>query len=167
MMQKGVEIIGCRGKIQSVENFIKKAKEFLGKEDAILQFIDADKILGKEHIYSAIEHAERSFERGDNISATKAMEILIYTACEPQINNALAKVGLKDGCEKIAMIIDGNVDLQGLLLYLNIKRDDKVLELNDLKLREFGISGEEISAVKKDKIKDLILERVAMVDVKK
>lgn len=167
MMQKGIEIIGCTGKIQSVEKFIKKAKDFIGEEETILQFIDADKVLGKEHIYSAIEHAERAFERGDNISTTKAMEILIYTACEPQITNALAKVGLKDGCEKIAMIMDGGIDSHKLLHHLNIKRDDKVLELNDSKLREFGITEEEISVVGKEKIKDLILERVAMVDVKK
>ncbi|UCE36797.1 MAG: hypothetical protein JSW00_14965 [Thermoplasmata archaeon] len=167
MMEKKFNIIGCRGKIDSVEEFIKKARDFVSNNDLLLQFLDADKIIGKEHILLAIEHAIRAFERKDNISETLAMEILIYAAGEPQINNALAAIGLKDGCEKVAVIADSSMDIGSLLAHLNLSRDDEVLTFNKSKLREFGITDTEISTVDESKIKDLVLERVAMVDVKK
>jgi KEOPS complex subunit Cgi121 len=109
----------------------------------------------------------RAFERKKNISSTMAMEILIYAAGESQISNALAKIGLKDGCERIAVVADGKLDINGLLAHLNLKKDDEVLDYKDFKLREFGISENEISTVGKKKLKDLVLERVAMVDVSK
>ncbi|MEE9151342.1 MAG: KEOPS complex subunit Cgi121 [Thermoplasmata archaeon] len=171
MMPKNLEIIGCTGKIESVEKFIQKARAFTpnydSKDEILLQFLDADKVLGKEHILSAVEHAERAFKRKKNISETMAMEILLYAAGEPQISTALAKIGLKEGCERIAVIADIELDIEGLLAHLDLKRDDEVLEYKDFKLREFGISDVEILAVDKTKIKDLVLERVAMVDVKK
>ncbi len=166
-----LNIIGCIGKVDSVDDFIRKAQDFVSsstsKKDILLQFFDADKVLGKEHVLSAIKHAKRAFEREENISATMAMEILIYAAGEPQIKNALAKIGLKDGCERIAVIVDEDVDFEGLLSHLGLKRDDSVLEFNENKLKAFGITEEEVSVVDKDKIRDLVLERIAMVDVRK
>lgn len=166
-MQKNISILGGRGRVDSADKFIKRARDFIKFDDVLLQFLDADCVLGKEHIYSAIEHAERAFERGDNICTTKAMEILIYAAGEPQINNALERIGLKDGCERIAVIAQDDLDIEGLLDHLDLKRDDEVLEFKEQKLRAFGINEKEISAVEKTKIMDLILERVAMVDVRK
>ena len=165
--QKNIRIIGTRGRVDSADEFIKKAKDFIKEGDVLLQFLDADKVLGKEHIYSAIEHADRAFERGDNICTTKAMEILIYAAGEPQIANALERIGLKDGCERIAIIAQDDLDIEGLLVHLGLKRDDEVIEFKEQKLMAFGFSEKEISVVDKSRVKDLILERVAMVDVKK
>jgi len=164
---KGLKIIGCRGKVESVDRFIQKARDFISNKDILLQFLNADKVLGKEHILSAVEHANRSFERKENTSSSKAMEILIYAAGEPQINTALAKIGLKDGCESMAIVVDDDMDINGLLVHLELERDDGVLEYKEFKLKEFGIGEREISAVEKDKIKELVLEYVAMVDVRK
>ena len=167
MMDKKYKIIGATGKVDSVKEFISRAREFIFDSDSLLQLIDAEKVLGTEHIQSAIEHAIRAFERQDNISANLAMEILIYTAGKPQIKTALEEIGIKVGCEKMAIIADDKIELEGLLAHLNLKRDDGVLEFKESKLREFGISESEIMACDKKKIKDLILERVAMVDVRK
>lgn len=166
-----VEIIGCRGKVDSVDEFIQHARDFLSdyesQDEMLLQFLDADFVLGKEHILSAIEYAHRAFERKDNISSSMAMEILIYAAGEPQINNAIKKIGLKDGCERIAIIMDEKLDEEAFLSHLNLERDDEVLAFQEFKLMKFGIEERELTTVKKEKLKDLVLERIAMVDVRK
>jgi KEOPS complex subunit Cgi121 len=157
--------MGCTGKIESPEDLIEKAKEHISEENLILQFMDADLILGKEHIQSAIEHAQRAFERNDNISTSMAMEILIYCACDPQIKGALARIGLKKGCERIALVFDDRLDIESLLADFDLKRDDSVLDFTESKLRGFGIDDCEITALEKKKLKDLVLERIALVDV--
>jgi KEOPS complex subunit Cgi121 len=162
-----VKVIGLRGKVDSVEDFISSAQEFFGSSKSLFQFFNADLVLGKEHIISAYEHAKRSFESENNISQSLAMEILIYVSGEVQIASALKKVGIKDGSERIAMIVDEGLDLDGLLVHLGFKQDDEVLEFSESKLEKFGIGKEEKNSVSPDKIKDLILERVALVDVRK
>ncbi len=166
-MDRIYRIIGATGKIDSAERFIEDARYFVNSPDYLLQFIDAEKVLGTEHIQSAIEHANRAFIRQDNISANLAMEILIYISGEPQIQSALQKIGVKDGCEKVAIIADDKIEIDDLLVHLNLTRDDDVLNFNEKKLIEFGVSEAEIVACDKKKLTDLILERVAMVDVKK
>lgn len=160
-----LNIIGLRGKVVSSEEFIRSAGEWFGS--TLFQFFDADMILGKEHILSAVEHAKRAFESGKNISQSMAMEILVYVSGEPQIANALKKVGIKDGCERIALVTDENLDVEDFLKSMKLERDDEVLNFTELKARNFGIGEEEMSAVGRDRIGDLVLERVAMIDVRK
>lgn len=165
--QSEIKIIGCKGEIHSVELFIKKAQEFVKDLKLLIQFLNADYVLGEEHILSAYEHAKRAFDAKENISKSMAMEILVYVSGEPQIANALDKVGIKDGCERIVLVLDGALDVEGLISHLNLQMDNDVLKCTKAKLDNFGIKKQEISAVDKDKITDLILERVAMVDVRK
>jgi KEOPS complex subunit Cgi121 len=160
-----ITVIGLRGNVGHVDDFINNAQEFT--QDRTLQFFDAELILGKEHIISGWIHAQRAFERGDNISSSLKMELLIYVSGEVQIASALKKVGIKNGCEKLVLVVEGDLDIEGLISHLNLQRDDQVLNWSESKLRAYGIGEDEISAVDTNKIKDLILERVAMVDVKK
>jgi KEOPS complex subunit Cgi121 len=162
-----IRVIGCKGEIHSTDLFIKKAQKFVKDPNLLLQFLNADYVLGEEHILSAYEHARRAFKTNKNISKSMAMEILVYVSGEPQIANALEKVGISNGCERIALVVDENLDVEGLISHLNLKKADDVLKCSKDKLEKFGIKEQEISAVDKDKIKDLILERVAMVDVRK
>jgi len=52
-----------------------------------------------------------------------------------------------------------------ILEALNLIRDDKVLEGDIDTLRKFGITQQELMTVPKNKHGNLILEKVAMVDV--
>jgi hypothetical protein len=52
-----------------------------------------------------------------------------------------------------------------LLKQLSLDRDDTVLEGNIDTLKKFGIGENEINTVAKAKYGDLILEKVAMVDI--
>ncbi len=167
MMERKLNIMGLRGKVESSQGFLEAAREFLGDKKALFQFFNADLILGREHIESAYEHARRTFDTKKNISQSMAMEILIYVSGEVQIANAIRKVGVSDGNERIALVAQEGLDIEGLIGELNLERDDDVLEFSEKKLRNFGISEKEIAAVPQGKRKDLVLERVAMVDVRK
>ena len=174
MMEKNpinFEIIGTRGSIESKEQFFDKVNEFVSKlprrGGMPVQFLNADYVCGKEHLQTAIEHAQRAFDRGKAISDTMAMEILLYASGEVQISTALAKMGIADGCENVACVISNEIDMDSLLAFLDLKRDDSVLDCTEEKLLRFGIHKESISAAGQDTMADLVFERVGMVDVKK
>ena len=51
--------------------------------------------------------------------------------------------------------------------YLSLKRCDKVLNNNEKKIKEFGINKIELNTISKKDYNKLILEKVALVDIKK
>ena len=123
--------------------------------------MDPMRICGRDHVISAVMHAERSFEHGTNRSKTLLTEILLYAAGERQISKALSMMKPKGGCKEYALaLLDQPDDLR--LSDIGMERDDTILDANDEKAgimgfdRSFGISYE-----------DQALEMVALLDLAK
>ncbi|MCD6411775.1 MAG: hypothetical protein J7L20_05060 [Thermoplasmata archaeon] len=172
-----IEVIGAKGKIESVDAVLKELEKLSKENGVILQALNADLICGKEHVISAALHAVRAFREKRNKANTLSIEILLYASGERQIGEAIEKMGIKEGETRIAIAAvhsipeaTGKIDhkkLEKFIKKLGLKRDDAVLEWDEEKLKKFGITEEEMRTVSEDKRKDLVLERVAMVDVMK
>lgn len=166
------EIVGAKGFIQNIEDFLEKTRVFSEENKIVLQVFDAEVIYGKNHLISALNHAKKAFEEKRNTTNTLEMEILLYAAGERQLKLAIPKVGFKKGEAKIATVFyveKNKVDLEHVvekfLKEFNLKKDNKVLEGDINTLKKFGIKDNEIKTVSDDKYGDLILEKVAMVDI--
>ncbi|MBU4256576.1 MAG: KEOPS complex subunit Cgi121 [Candidatus Thermoplasmatota archaeon] len=176
-----VEIIGAEGEIKNINVFLEKIKSFSEENNVEIAVLDAEKVFGKEHLLSAVEHTLRAFERKRNISNTLTTEILVYASCERQIKSAIEKMGIKDGCRRVAIVVIDKTrggqrkceegfhqklsKSEKLLSFLHLIRNDSVLKNDINTLKYFGITENEINAVTTPK--DLILERIALLDVRK
>lgn len=167
-----IKIIGAKGKIKNVDDFLKKIGIYATENNVTIQAFDADLIYGKNHLISAVEHAKRAMDRKTNTTNSLEKEILLYAAAERQLKLAIPKIGVKEDNRNIAFVFVKNdkKDLPnkitgGLLKILSLTRDDKVLEGDENTLRRFGIKKNETKTVTKAKYEDLILEKVAMVDI--
>ena len=171
-----IKIIGAKGIIQNIDFFFKKILNISNEYKVTIQAVNADMIYGKKHLISASEHAIRAFEEKRNSTNSLAMEILLYASGERQIQRALQKIGVKKGKTNIAFVIISEVkeetkekiankSIEKILETLKLIRDNKVLEGSIDTLRKFGITQQEIMTVPKNKQGNLILEKVAMVDV--
>lgn len=132
---------------------------------------DADKLAGRVHAEAALCHARRSFETGEAISHSFEMEALLYAAGSRQCSTAVS-FGLHPGenhlyvccCPAPEEIWDL---LSGYLRFLDEPGDDLLPE-KAARLRElFSISPEELAATGENRLRDLVLERVALLDVSK
>ncbi len=163
------KIIGAKGFISNIDDFLKKINNICEKYSIIIQVFNAEIIFGRKHIISAYRHAKRSYEQKSNTTNSLAMEILLYTSGERQLKLAIPKTGVKKGLSSIAFILIGeNITdklIIELLQILKLKRDDKVLEGNINTLKKFGLTEIEIKTVSKDKYCSLILEKIALVDI--
>lgn len=170
-----LEVVGAKGKILNVDGFLKKISVISESYDLTIQVFDAQMIYGKAHLNSAVQHALRAMKRKTNSTNTLDKEIMLYASGERQIKKAIPKMGVKQGCEEIALVflkkyitfndkISDDI-LKIILNQLDLKHDDTVLEGNYQKLIDFGLNKDEIETVTKDKYEFLILEKVAMVDV--
>jgi KEOPS complex subunit Cgi121 len=171
-----IVVIGARGTIRNIDSFVENLLLFSKKENLVIQAFDATVIYGKDHLISATTHARRAFEQGRNATNSFALEILLYAAGERQIQKAIRKIGIKKGEQAIAFVISNDMTLKPeshiektvikkLLMAFLLTSDDTVLEGDKTTLKKFGITEKEISTVPESNYGDLILEKVALVDV--
>ncbi len=173
-------ITKAQGKISDPEKTVKDL-EILGKKNKVLiQIIDAESIYSKLHVISSIEHAIRSFHHNDNATSTLQLELLLYLAGERQIHKAIKKVGVNQHSTDFIIIIVGEIKafkdcngklsntlMDSVLKTIHLKQNDDEISGNQTTLKKFGITQKEIDTVTADKYEGLILEKIAMVDIKK
>ncbi|HVQ01094.1 MAG TPA: KEOPS complex subunit Cgi121 [Candidatus Thermoplasmatota archaeon] len=171
-----IHVVGARGTISDIDEFLQKLSQFATKEQISIQALNADAVYGAQHLISAAEHALRSFAQGTNATNTLPLEIMLYAAGERQIQKAIKKMGVKTGRQAIAFVIidqkrkkdeKSEFMIKRLLILFDMTSDESVLGGNPITLKNFGITQKELRTVPKEKYGDLILEKVAMVDVQK
>ncbi len=153
-----------RGRGEAILAEGKKLAVRLGVE---ILLMNADLVFGKDHVESAIEHAERAFKRGTNVATSKMMEVMLYASGERQLSTAIKKLGLKKGTTRVVLVVSDSRRVDEVLRDLKVSRDDSVLEGRAEKLRAFGLSQKALGSVAKGMVLDLVLERVALVDTLK
>jgi KEOPS complex subunit Cgi121 len=157
------EIVGTRGEGIAPDRLLGLLRSAKGGQVLAL---DAGMVCGREHLESAVEHALRAFDRGSNSANDIMMETMLYASGERQISKAREKMGLKAGTEGVALVLFG-AHKDEVLLITGLEEDESVLECTEDKLLRFGIERRELVAVPAAKGKDLVLERVAFVEVLK
>lgn len=156
-----MEIVGARGLPGPPRDRLAAVKGFE------VQLLDARTVCGRDHLVSAAEHAERAIREGTNVAKSLAVEFVVYASGERQIADALAKVGIRNDTREFAVVLFGGGDPDEVLKELALTRDDSVLESSREKLEAFGITDAEIESLRPDRVNDLVLERVALVDLLK
>ena len=159
-----IHILEGKVSIDNVEEFLHKLKKISIEKNLTIQALDADKIAGEEHIRFAVEKAINSFRTGTAIANDLSKEIMLYAAGTRQINRAV-KVGIHKGENNIVIVAVGDAKLSGF----DEIRPAPVLAYDQSKketlMKAFGITEKELEAVGEDKLLELVIERVALVDV--
>ena len=134
-----------------------------------LRILNASKIFGIDHIKSAFEKAVRAFEQKNNVSDSIITETMLYMSGCRQIQEAFAFYSIKENVTSIVALIDADpASSADLICRLKIDENDSIISVSSSKdIIAFGISSKELSTIDKKKENELILERVASVDIKK
>ena len=150
--------------VSAVKETIAQINDAADKADSTVVLFDADKIAGFAHIESAVAHAKRSFAEGKQIARSLSMEILVYASGQRQCSLA-SKFGLHDGENKVyVLILDGDEE-KAAALVREIVTECEPFAPNKEKLKaEFGITDAEMEAAGENRIEELVIERVALVD---
>ena len=170
-----MNIVIVSGLVKITDNniFIKQLSDIARCYNITVQALNADLLSGVRHIQFAVEKAIRSFESGKNTANNLGMEIMLYASGSRQIEKAL-DLGVKNGENRVAIVLVGeNVPDEAafdIMTLLN-SEDASIVDYSDRKkedlLKLFNITAAELEAVGEDKIPELVLERVALVDVMK
>jgi KEOPS complex subunit Cgi121 len=99
-----MKIVEGRAEIEELDDFLASIGDLEAKFDCAIQVFDADYVLGRDHLRTAVEHADRAFDRGENVARERAVEILLYAAGRRQINRAL-QMGVSEGESDVVVVV--------------------------------------------------------------
>lgn len=155
--------------IDDRDAFLCTIQEIARKNCTHIVCFDADKLAGRDHAKIALQHALRSFFSGKPISNSFEMEALLFASGSRQCLVATL-FGIKEGVNRIfACIHPGNEDvwkdLSNHMHYVTEAWDEMTPEKEARLMILFGITQEELDAVGKDRMKDLLFERIALLHV--
>jgi KEOPS complex subunit Cgi121 len=166
-----MDIVVCWGAVPKdtgTAAMLERAERFSSETGLTVQLFDAAAIAGEEHLRSAAMHALRAHERRSMRSSSVGMEMLLYASGKRQIKDAVALAGITDRTRKIAAVVAGGGagGKGGMLL--------KALGL--ARLTEAKAAGGEGAIVRlgiptkrvpKQRLRELALEQVALLDIER
>jgi KEOPS complex subunit Cgi121 len=167
---------------EDLDAFVDRLEAIGTEYGCAIQAFDARLVAGREHLESAVEHANRSVAREEGIATDRAVEILCYAAGTRQIDEALtlgvdvgvtpAVIVIDDGhlgvTDDTSAIADGGDETAGATAVEALVAPADTLDRQDEAAIQdvFDISPAE-RAVTKATLEMLVIERVALLDVEK
>lgn len=151
--------------------FVRELRRIAKTFGVSIVSFDAEKMVGRAHVEAALLHARRSCNRGANIANSFEMEALLYAAGTRQCALA-SEFGVHAGKNRayVAFCPPSQPAAAALEELVPMVEEDwealsreKMATLADL----FSITPSELEVAGPERIVDLVLERVALLDVMK
>jgi KEOPS complex subunit Cgi121 len=156
--------------ISDLDEVLKYLRE-LGECNRVnIILFDADRMAGRGHVEAAIAHAFRAFREGHPVSNSVEMESLLYAAGSRQCQQGKG-FGVHLGENRVYLCIcPGNKRVQSALQQVGTYCDEEDWEplseeKQSLLMELFGITVDELGVVGSNRLQDLVLERVALLEV--
>jgi len=163
------EIRQAKMNVDDRAEFLHTIQSIAWQHSTHIVCFNADNIAGRGHAEAAIYYAHRSFFSGKPISNSFEMEALLFAAGSRQCNIA-ALFGIHThenaificSCPANEWVWN---DLSHHMLFVN-EMWDKITPEKEERLKSlFGITQEELALVGHTRIIDLVLERIALLEV--
>jgi KEOPS complex subunit Cgi121 len=147
--------------------FLRQIREVSNELGTHVVVLDAEKMAGKEHVRSALEHAARSCARGDPIARSFEMEAMLYAAGTRQTRIA-RNFGPHSGENRCFIGVSPPDAATWSRLARTVRYEPEPEALSDRHRQRlcalYEISEKELAIVGTDRLTELVLERVALLD---
>lgn len=150
-----------RGGAGALQDRIVRVAEERSVEVLVMR---GDMVFGLDHVRSALYHAKRALANGTNSSDSLPMETMLYASGERQLGSAIRKMRADDGTEEVvvAQLTAGDTPIGEGWRPLENRR----VPAPEM-LQRFGVTIEELSTIGDKNPIELVLEKVAAVDIVK
>jgi KEOPS complex subunit Cgi121 len=155
-------------RIDHIEELLAQIRSLEKEFGVTIQFVNADLIAGHKHLEVAVEKAIKNFSKNP-ISSTLGMEILLYVSAQRQIQKAL-NFGLHTGLNRVGIVvIPPSKHIEDSIR--NMLSEEQVLDFIPEKeediINAFNLTESEVSIAGKERIPDLVVERVILFSLSK
>jgi len=158
--------------VDDLDTFLDHLNTIAADHGVTVQAFDARYVVGRTHLERAVELADRAIAREENVAHDRGVEILLYAAGRRQIDDALT-MGVSEGRTPVVVLVsddggDGAAEAAAAAAVDDLVDPASTLAETDAELVRsfFDVTAAELDAVDGD-LADLIVERVALLDVEK
>ncbi|WP_372910467.1 KEOPS complex subunit Cgi121 [Salinigranum sp.] len=158
--------------IADVDAFVSRLGEVGAAHGVTVQAFDARYVVSRAHLERAVELADRALERGENVARDRGVEILLYAAGRRQIDQALT-LGVSVGTHPVVVLVDaegGDAAAEreaAAAVRAELAPEETLGAFDEERVRAyFDVGDRELAAVA-GTVEDVVLERVALLDVEK
>ena len=109
MYMDNIKILGFKASINSIEETLDLINS-IKDDDEIIQLINADSIVSRNHIIHGVNQAFLAFNRGENLAKDISVEIVLRCSAQRQISKAFKILGLKKGNMNLCAILINSKD---------------------------------------------------------
>ena len=156
-----IQILGFKANIVSVGDALYMI-DSIKKDGEIIQLLNADSIVSKNHIMHGVNQAFLAFDRGENLAKDISVEIVLRCSAQRQISKAFNMLGLKEGEMNLCALLINSNDYSHELDSI-FTRDDGVLAPDfDNLIRVYNISDVELQNMS---VEDIIIDRITKLTV--
>ena len=138
MYMDNLNIVGFKATIDSIDETLKQMND-IKNDGEIIQLLNADSIVSKNHIIHGVNQAFLAFSRDENLANDISVEIVLRCSAQRQISKAFNILGLKEGNVNLCAVFincDYTEELSSLF-----SRDDEVFAADENRLKKgYGIS---------------------------
>ncbi|KPN30276.1 KEOPS complex Cgi121-like subunit [Halolamina pelagica] len=167
-----MRLLDGRATVDDLDAFLATLDDVAEATGTTVQAFDADYVVSAAHLQRALDRADRAIARGENIARERAVELLCYAAGRRQINRAL-EMGVGEGANRVVVLVDSPAGDEAAEAEAVERLREHVTEASVLGEHDeatvrtfFDVSDAELDAVEGD-LTELVLERVALLDVEK
>lgn len=161
MYMDNIQILGFRASIDSVGDTLDKINS-IRQDGEIIQLLNADSVVSRNHIFHAVNQAFSAFDRGENLANDISVEIVLRCSAQRQISKAFKMMGLHEGDMNLCVVLINSKDhLKELSSMFTL--DESVLlpcEENIVKL--YGISDAELENMS---MEEIVIDRITKLTV--
>jgi KEOPS complex subunit Cgi121 len=182
-----VRLVAGVARVDDVDAFLAALDRVAEAHGATVQAFDARYVVSRAHLRRAVELADRARERGEAVARERSVEILLYAAGRRQIDRAL-EMGVSEGETPVVVLVDGGDEAAAAAAVAALDavesagadesaeavaradpdgaRDGVASDDAERVRRFFDVGEAELGVVAGD-LADVVLERVALLDVEK
>jgi KEOPS complex subunit Cgi121 len=169
MQEKECTVLQFKADIEEPEEFLRNVRDIGSRNGVSVILFNASMMAGIAHVRSSLFHALRAFREERNISNSLEMEALLYACGSRQCQHAV-RFGIHSGRNDTYLCICPGKDdaVVELLKFGEISHEDwEILDTEKIgRLSElFEITHEEVAVVGAARLVELVLERVALLEV--
>lgn len=151
MFMDNIQIFGFKASIDSVGDTLDKI-DSIRQDGEIIQLLNADSIVSKNHIVHGVNQAFLAFDRGENLANDISVEIVLRCSAQRQISKSFKMLGLHEGEIELCVVL--------------INSKDHLCELSSLfSLDESVFNPNVDNLIKVYKISDVELENMSLEEV--
>ena len=161
MHMDNIQILGFRANVNSVEDTLNEINS-IKSDDEIIQLLNADSIVSKNHVIHGVNQAVLAFERGENLAKDLSVEIVLRCSAQRQISKAFQILGLKEGNMNLCAILINSKDYTQELSSIFRRDDDVLIPDNEKLIETYKISDVELQCMS---VEEIIIDRITKLTV--